>query len=147
MSSRPTDLFTFFKASKKSSFLNGTFTSYSNFRIFSIFFKPPAFFNILLIGMYAASRHTLVMSAPLYPSVLWTTKSKSSPYSIVICFKFIFTSSLLPVEVGKGMYILFYSLLLKASSKSQGLLVAARTITNLFWSFSRLVAPSIWTNN
>lgn len=51
ISSLPTDLFTFFKAYKKSYFVNGTFTSSSNFFISSIFLNPPAFFNLLLIGI------------------------------------------------------------------------------------------------
>lgn len=112
----------------KSFIFRGTFTYFSNyyFHLPSASFlpNPPYFFNFLLIGMYAASRHKLAISAPEYPSVCFTIYDISTSLSISRFFKLILISSLLPTSVGNGMYILFYILLRIASSKSQGRFVA-----------------------
>jgi len=88
---------------------------------------PSAIF--LLSGIIAASRHTLAISAPLYPCVSSTNLSQSIPSSIGISFKLILKSYLLPSISGRAMYILFSNRLLNASSRSWGRLVAASTVT------------------
>ena len=143
----PTDLFTFFRAQTKSYCFRGRFIYYQNFFMSVMFLKPPQCFSLRRMGSIAAYRHRLEMSAPLYPSVFLMICQRSTFYSTFSYFMFIFRSYRLPFYVGRGMYILFQSLLLRASSKSHGLLVAASTITNLFYSLLLEVAPSICTSS
>lgn len=112
---------------------------------------------------------TFVISAPEYPSNFSAISVKLTESSILTSRRLIFNKASLPSPTndrksfnkynfnemfqrmcikqysrfGKGMYIRFSNLLLKASSMSHGKLVAAKTITTLVGSSLFELIPSI----
>jgi hypothetical protein len=65
--------------------------------------RPPADKIFFLSGIIAASLQTLAISAPLYPSVIATSLSKSIPSEILIPLRLMSKRALLPTESGNGI--------------------------------------------